>query len=71
MIKTSGADIPEGYVNYGACLLTKGRHDEAAECFRKALELNSTHFEAIYNLGECTYLIKSNNRLNFIDDCQA
>ncbi|KAF7281157.1 intraflagellar transport protein 88-like protein nompB [Rhynchophorus ferrugineus] len=40
-------------VNYGACLLAKGRLDEACHCFRRALDLDNTHFEAIFNLGLC------------------
>ncbi|XP_066250634.1 intraflagellar transport protein 88 homolog [Euwallacea similis] len=42
-----------GFVNYGACLITKGQLDKAIQTFQKALELDSGHFEAIYNLGLC------------------
>lgn len=53
MVKKSKARSPNGYVNYGASLMAKGFLDEAVECFKKALEFNKTHFEAIYNLGKC------------------
>ncbi|XP_030766229.1 LOW QUALITY PROTEIN: intraflagellar transport protein 88 homolog [Sitophilus oryzae] len=40
-------------VNYGACLLAKNHLDHASRCFRKALDLDGTHFEAIFNQGLC------------------
>lgn len=51
VINTSPTKIPEGYVNYGVCLMTKDQLDEATTAFKKALDLNDSHFEAIYNLG--------------------
>lgn len=40
-----------GFVNYGACLMAKGQLDKAIQMFQKAVELDSNHFEAIYDLG--------------------
>lgn len=40
-----------GFVNYGACLMAKGQLDKAIQMFQKAIELDSNHFEAIYDLG--------------------
>lgn len=42
-----------GFVNYGACLMAKGDLDKAIDCFQKALELDGSHFEAIFDLGLC------------------
>uniref|UniRef100_A0AAR5P8U6 No mechanoreceptor potential B n=2 Tax=Dendroctonus ponderosae TaxID=77166 RepID=A0AAR5P8U6_DENPD len=43
----------DGFVNYGACLIATGQLDRAIQCFRKALDLNPDHFEAIFDLGLC------------------
>ncbi|KAJ8956024.1 hypothetical protein NQ318_006300 [Aromia moschata] len=51
VVKTTNAKNPDGYVNYGACLMVKGQLDEAVSCFQKALEYDPTHFKAIFNLG--------------------
>lgn len=57
MVRKSKAKSADGYVNYGASLMAKGQLDKAVECFQKALEFNTNHFEATYNLGRKTFLI--------------
>jgi tetratricopeptide (TPR) repeat protein len=50
-VETSPTKSADGFVNLGACLMAKGQADDAMNCFKNALELDPTHFEAIYNLG--------------------
>lgn len=43
---------PRAEMNYGSLLLHEGRHDEAIEHLRKALELNPAYATAAANLGK-------------------
>ena len=43
--------VPDAYYNFGVLLLNRGELDEAAECFRKALELEPDYADAHNDLG--------------------
>ncbi|CAG9821542.1 unnamed protein product [Phaedon cochleariae] len=53
VVEKTNAKSAEGYVNYGASLMVKGKLGEAESCFQKALKIDPTFFEAIFNLGLC------------------
>ena len=43
--------VPDAYYNFGVLLLNRGELGEAAECFRKALELEPNYADAHNDLG--------------------
>jgi tetratricopeptide (TPR) repeat protein len=46
------ADRPEGHAGLGILAATRGRDDEAAAAYRKALELDPTYVQAALNLAD-------------------